>query len=504
MRSLGNRLPLEIWHTILGLLPLADKRTCLFVSRFFHAIALRLLFATVTINLGAWENTQLSPRHWQREVCQTREALAEYRSSMAWEKLRHIRLCPHFAGTVRKLIVNAYSPGDTVFVRSCLIETLATLPNLCALVWRGKSPKLSTDVIETLAAKCPYLEELSAPRYAKCLPLSSLRSLRILSLVWQDQMFSDHFVSYESTPENDDEEFEDYDDVTEAVRSVLGSNSRTLRELALSGPWIWDSPMHIFGDLTHLDLLDAVGWGVDDPASWGNLKLIFHHSTRLESLSIVNHSIMIEPLYKVFQSELSALPYLTSFKVIDRHDEPSQARVFALSEFIRHKPRLRRLDVHIDVDWEDISPLLSVLPNLHSLEVLGITVKNQMFNFNNLELEQSIPRGIAALRLDLSYRGLSFPIVDDWLTLIKERLHLSFFYTTNAYGSGGFLNVEHLLTDAGSLELVGANGHMAYVKDLGDENTYSGEWSKRRLCFRDIEDFRHKDWEWLLRHHQLC
>ncbi|EMD36563.1 hypothetical protein CERSUDRAFT_124336 [Gelatoporia subvermispora B] len=503
--DLGRRLPPEIWDNVLSLLSPADRRTCLFVCRPIHDFVLRLLFTTVTLNFGAWENHQFTSQDWEIDVRQTREELADYRSAMAWEKLRHIKQCSVFGGMVRKLIVNAYAPGNGVFERSCLIEALAFLPNLRAFVWRGESPRMCADLVESLATNCPILEELSVPRYSKCLPLSALHNLRCLSLIWQDASFRSAHMHHTSWPLNPlpadpDQNFESAEEVKEAVRSVLTINAKNLRELILSGPGVWDSPMHVFSNLTHLDLIDAGGRDEHDPVSWGNLKLIFHHSTRLESLSIVNRNCTTGLLFDVFQSESSALPLLTSLKIIEYVEDSHPAWAFDISEFLRNKPHLRRLDLCIYLEWVDMLPLLSVIADLQLLEVLGIDIRGETLEDLGM-LERSIPRRVSALRLDpLFYDS---PMLPRWLSLIKDHLQLSFFYTTSGHEFGGHLKVDHLLTDPGSLVLVGAGGHMVYVTECRDGGARPGEWSKRRLSFRDVEDFRDKDWEWLLRHHQL-
>ncbi|EMD36564.1 hypothetical protein CERSUDRAFT_74498 [Gelatoporia subvermispora B] len=447
------------------------------------------------------------------EDYQERKMLTETRSKLALEKLRHIRQCPQFTSRVRKLVVNAYASGDGVFKRNTLIEALAFLPNLRMFIWHGKSPKLNADIIKLLAANCPALEELSAPnsqpelyrrRYNKHLPLSELHNLQSLSLIWQDtnsQLAWWHLCwPIDPVQIHVQNDFEIDDEVTEAVRLVMASNTETLQKLTFSGPRIWHSPMPIFCNLAHLDLVDAGGWDKNNVVGWGDLGLILHHSIRLESLSIIIRRCDTNTLYPVFGSRPTALLLLVFFKVLNNSETLHLEHASSTSEFLRHKPWLQHIDLLIDVAWDGMLPVLLAIANLKSLEVLGLDVNGNTMDHLQL-LEHSIPPRVSILRLDTHFHGS--PTLQDWLPLIKERLQLSFFFSANARCFGVSLEPEHFLTDPGSLVLVAVNDSLFDVIEPRDNGTYPGEWPKHKRSFLDVESIENKDWKWLLCHHRL-
>ncbi|EMD36565.1 hypothetical protein CERSUDRAFT_74499 [Gelatoporia subvermispora B] len=292
----------------------------------------------------------------ERDVRQSREDLAECQSMVAWEKSHHIKQCSVFGGVVRKLIVNAHATGNSVFEQSCLIETLAYLPNLHALVWRGESPRMSAGLIESLATHCPILAELSALSIHK-------------SHLWPLEPF--HAVPFK--------DFESAEELRVAVPSVLMTVPESLRELMLSGPGVWDN-MDIFRNLTYLDLIDSGGWNEDDP---------------------------VPPAWSCFP--VVSVQHLTSLKddLVEYAEDLHPAWAFGISEFLRKKPHLRRLDLRIDVEWNTTI----------SLEILGIHICGKILEHLGT-LERSIPPRVFVLRLDPLFSDS--PTLPEWLSLASE------------------------------------------------------------------------------------
>lgn len=160
------------------------------------------------------------------------------------------------------------------------------------------------------------------------------------------------------------------------VRTVLDENEGTLRHLVL-GAYLarthsWDSTFQsmTINNLTHLDL-------VDTRISHVVLARIAH-AHRLQSLTL--HGTFEEPTSAsvVFGSDHlidgkhTFLPHLEAFRfVLVGHDD--QLGLYqSVVQFLRQRTGLKRLDLG-SCPWELV---LSVLPDLRNLRVLGVRIAN--------------------------------------------------------------------------------------------------------------------------------
>lgn len=160
------------------------------------------------------------------------------------------------------------------------------------------------------------------------------------------------------------------------VRIVLDKNEHTLRHLIL-GAYLarhhsWDSAFQsvTIKNLTHLDL-------VDTRISHFVLARIAH-AHNLQSLTL--HGVFEEPSSAavvfasdhVFDGVHTFLPHLQAFRfVLVGHDD-EYALYYSVTQFLRQRKKLRRLDLG-SCPWELV---LSVLPELSSLRVLGVRIAN--------------------------------------------------------------------------------------------------------------------------------
>jgi hypothetical protein len=160
------------------------------------------------------------------------------------------------------------------------------------------------------------------------------------------------------------------------VRTVLDQNEHTLRHLIL-GAYLerhhsWDSAFQsvTIKNLTHLDL-------VDTRISHIVLARIAH-AHNLQSLTL--HGTFEEPASAsvvfgsdhVIEGKHTFLPHLEAFRfVLVGHDD-DHALYHSVTQFLRQRKRLRRLDLG-SCPWEMV---LSLLPHLSGLRVLGVNIKN--------------------------------------------------------------------------------------------------------------------------------
>ena len=122
MSSSHTILPTELWTLVVRNLPHEERRTCLFVSRQLHDIALFILFSRVTLYFGLWRwdehlvwelqpwKASREPWHMEYDVPKV-----EARTTLTWELLRHISRTPSFATVVKTVSVHAYALGDGLF-----------------------------------------------------------------------------------------------------------------------------------------------------------------------------------------------------------------------------------------------------------------------------------------------------------------------------------------------------------------------------------------------------
>jgi len=198
------------------------------------------------------------------------------------------------------------------------------------------------------------------------------------------------------------------------IRTVLDKNEHTLRHLIL-GAYLarehsWDSAFQsvTIKNLTHLDL-------VDTRISHIVLARIAH-AHNLQSLTL--HGTFEEPASAsvvfasdhVIEGKHTFLPHLESFRfVLVGHDE-EHALYHSVAGFLRHRQRLRRLDLG-NCPWDVVQ---AVLPDLRNLRVLGVRIAN---------LNQA---AVAALISAVPHQMLAIHLS----TVVSEKPLVSFFKKT--------------------------------------------------------------------------
>ena len=237
----------------------------------------------------------------------------------------------------------------------------------------------------------------------------------------------------------------------------------------------------------------------------------------------------------LLESNPTALPDLTSFKLITQRAEISEADHAALSKFLENKKKLRRLDVSHDAYDDSVHFLLPFLPVLPALEVLGLDLPSLPFDggwdwINMRDLDEKIPLKISALmvRVPPEWETEERFTDQEWIKLVRTSIqrnavcrhspsihHLQFKKRTSL----GYLHIldgtddmdlkQQLLEDhPASLQLVGYGPYLRWLRrddpdspDGDGKPSYSSCWSLEKVAHRTVEDFGCEDWEWLLRHH---
>ena len=192
------------------------------------------------------------------------------------------------------------------------------------------------------------------------------------------------------------------------VRTVLDQNQATLRHLTL-GAYLqrnhsWDHAFQsaTIRNLTHLEL-------VDTRISHVVLARIAH-AHRLEGLTL--HGTLEEPCSAgvVFGSDHvidgvhTFLPHLEEFRFVMVGHDDDVGLFQAVTQFLRQRPRLRRLDLG-SCPWDLVH---GVLPDLSGLRVLRVRIAN-LTEVSLRALLTSVPTTMAALHLETA--DSSKPIV---------------------------------------------------------------------------------------------
>ncbi|KAH9929746.1 uncharacterized protein B0H18DRAFT_996065 [Fomitopsis serialis] len=248
----------------------------------------------------------------------------------------------------------------------------------------------------------------------------------------------------------------------------------SLTQLAAPSRAIWECPIRILQDLTHLT--------IDNGGHLGNITLLFHHCAQLQALHIVLRPDSPMDLYAALEAHPSALPHLTHLKLQLTRPAVITTEREALAGFIRTKKRLRCLDYSDASTTVELAPVLTAIRSLSSLEVLGLDLCLEDVGRGQCDsLRDAMPDGLRALRLWLEYMDLvpEDNEWDDWYWATLPKL--------------AFAHVD----DDGSLPMVD------WPDIAVPTNTFElGEpWPSTKVLFRTAEDFGCEDWEWLMRGH---
>lgn len=137
-------LPPELWQEVIYQLPGSSRRTCLAVSRAFHALAIRLVFADVTISFGAWET-------WDGEDnISDADKLEDERSARSFDLLYHISVNPQFASVVRNVEIHAFKLDGVrgaFEIRKCAVPVLSSEAHLRRLPGRCHLPPARANIV---------------------------------------------------------------------------------------------------------------------------------------------------------------------------------------------------------------------------------------------------------------------------------------------------------------------------------------------------------------------
>jgi hypothetical protein len=204
-------------------------------------------------------------------------------------------------------------------------------------------------------------------------------------------------------------------DVVDAQRIINTSITRgTLRSLCLPGHCIGELPVRTFTVLAELDICVF--------NTLNGLELVFHHAASLTSLSLTG--LRDSSVFQMFRENPSAFPCLTSFRLFAEVDT-TQDHWDALSEFL-HGRNIRRLDIDLWAPWIQVSSILPVIGNLHTLQTLGLNVGHEVLEVGDLaHLASQLPATLqtVGIRLpdDIKAHTLS-PLVSAEPSSIKKKL----------------------------------------------------------------------------------
>ncbi|KAI0354203.1 hypothetical protein OH77DRAFT_517571 [Trametes cingulata] len=353
----SQRAPPEIWELIARFIPRYHLRSWLFVSAFHRDIAVRLIFHTIDLYFGEDQDLNRGLDIFDR-----------------------VKADPVFASRVKALRLHwAYEENDMFDLMTRMFKS--ALPAFIALrefEWIGY-PELRAEMVQAVLQTHPNLQTLGLIGWHfDAVGVSAFRGLRKFILRAED-----------------DDGFADMGE----VRTVLDQNQATLRHLTL-GAYLqrnhsWDHAFQsaTIRNLTHLEL-------VDTRISHVVLARIAH-AHRLESLTL--HGTFEEPCSAsvVFGSDHiidgvhTFLPHLEEFRFIMVGHDDDLNLFQSVTQFLRQRPKLRRLDLGC-CPW-DLAH--SVLPDLTNLRALRVRIAN-LTDASLRALLDAIPRTMLAIHLE--------------------------------------------------------------------------------------------------------
>ena len=187
-----------------------------------------------------------------------------------------------------------------------------------------------------------------------------------------------------------------------AVLEYLPSTIHSLRILAFQTPQM---PIRFYDSLTELEIFATEFQNVE----LVGLDLVFRHLTSLQSLSLVGY--FVSNLFSFFPIDSSqSLSRLTSFRLsVDTSAVVEEECVWTLCEFLKGRPLLRSLYIrHPELEWNQVSQLLSIVRGLVGLEVLGLhTGWNRIREAEVGLVVQSLSPNLKALHLAFGWAGVN-------------------------------------------------------------------------------------------------
>ena len=186
-----------------------------------------------------------------------------------------------------------------------------------------------------------------------------------------------------------------------SAHDLVGGSESTVRSLSMCAKTLWQIPVRVFENLSHLDIF--LGRDME------NITLIFRHAGRLQSLSVLG--LDDRAIFTHFGDHPNSLPSLRSFKIISPYKEwqldidVDEVEFQSLACFLRGKKDLRALDIHLWPEgWSSLAPFWDLLKELPSLEVLGITTGVWVFTKDDfLSFAAALPPRLSALRVNTQW-----------------------------------------------------------------------------------------------------
>ncbi|KAF9464969.1 hypothetical protein BDZ94DRAFT_1254974 [Collybia nuda] len=489
-KLVASDLPIETWTHIIQFLQYSHQIPFLHVSRSFHAIAVRFVFASIRIYLVGKESSEFFAMSYGPPL--PSDEILERSMQRSWEILQHIKDNPEFASVVKTIIVVAMADSHSIFEKLCLIQALQAIPRLRSFYWFGRSPELSEGLTASLPPSLRNLSLETVPSPTMLQHLNQITHLRLVHPFYyarntHDIVHDDHWS----------EELAD----SESTVVIVKSMAVTLKELSLVARNVSEMPIRMYSALTTLDICATFN---SDVAS---MELVFRHAPLLECLSLVGH-ISVD-IFSILPNDSTSLPYLRSFRLsCEEVALPviSHEAIRVLSVFLEGRSLLRRLFVRLaGASWYTLSDLLPTIESLVNLEVLGFHAGYRYLEWEDFnQLASLFSSKLKAVHIAIPWNHQDSATIDVnalWplLFYLGKLPRLTFLHL---YGIGRYLPIvpEDLVNEVQHLETVGLN-RVLWDVDKSQAEVKLTEWPPWRLKFSVEEDFACPDDAWLMTYH---
>jgi len=474
-------LPPEILAQIIELMPREVRPVCLLLSRIFHDLAVPLVFASVTVEFGAWEyryhdeadddddNEEEDEEEEEDVECNSSgiPGLAnEGRSTRSIDILKHIMDDSNFARIIKKLEVRAYEPSENL--RGSAFD----------LPWYGECPSPSLEILESLGRTCPLLHEIALPCLAiEGLPLRGLRALR--SIVDSGS----HLIKIPV----------DRRDYAEGSSTDLHGES--LWNASLPATWMITIPPQLLPNLTHVELL-YFDWEFVE-----RLGPFLKGLIQLQSLTISLNDITANAVLAVLASSRDHNPRLTELCLQDVMTSTAysfSAEHQLLSDILLGRHALRRFRLMYACPEARLIPYLAILATLRNLEVLELALDAPSAVTCHLmsTLACHLPSGLTGLVVN-AFTDTFEPDALEFFWSNLPRLGYLHLWT-----AADIPSIRDVIAGARSLKVLGHNGRL-YGVDYRNGSPELTAWPRSMILFRRAELYGCPEWEWLTRNTQM-
>jgi hypothetical protein len=184
---------------------------------------------------------------------------------------------------------------------------------------------------------------------------------------------------------------------TREMSAIIQASAGTLQRLQLFCALLHEIPQSLCSNLTHFEL-----WGLNQLLT---LEPVLPHATRLQSLSLVE--LTCKDIFPLLAHNPDAFPELRELKMMSLDVNHSAVELTALQDFLRSKPRMRRLDLDLPgAERAAVLDMLTFVKGFRELEAFGMDLRTLTDEEDLYIIADRIPDMLCAIHLQTCWENL--------------------------------------------------------------------------------------------------